>query len=214
MNLEAELQKRRSIDQYDYETDHFTDSILKREIVESPQAGTLAPSFSLLDETGTEVTLSSLLAKGPCILSFVKGTWCNYCGLELKAMQRVLPEFKKHGATLLAISPHTVSLTQEMKEEKGLGYSILSDAGNEIAYKYGLRFQLQPRLMDVFAQFGFGESLQPIHGDQGDNTNTLPIPGTFVISPDGTVIFSFVNSDHTKRAEPAEIIAALMTVAS
>jgi peroxiredoxin len=205
--LKSQLEARRM------ENDPFNDSIDKREItVPSPQTGEKAPLFSLPDENGNSVLLADLLKKGPVIVSFFKGNWCQLCDLELKALQRALPEFKKYGATILGISPHTVSISYQLKTEKALSYTILSDAGNEIAHMYGLRFKLQKVAMDVFASFGF-EDMTPLHGDQGDNTNTLPIPGTFVVGMDGKIIYSFVDSDHTRRAEPSEIVAALMTSA-
>jgi len=194
--------------------DPINESIVHREeTVRSPQPGDKAPHFSLPDENGTSVQLSDLVKKGPVIISFFKGNWCQICDLELKALQRALPEFKKYGATIVGVSPHTVSVSYQLKSEKALSYTILSDSGNEIAHQYGLRFKVRKALMDVFASFGM-EDLSPIHGNQGEHTNTLPIPGTFVVGMNGGIIYSFVDSDHTKRAEPADIVAALMSTAA
>lgn len=201
--LEPQLAAKRTL------IDPINESIAQREItVEIPNTGNKAPLFSLPDENGDKVFLEDLIKKGPVILSFFKGNWCEMCDLELRAHQRALPEFKKYGATLVGISPHTVSISYQLKAEKELTYSILSDAGNEIANLYGLRFKIQKTLLDAFASFGL--AFMPIHGDQGENTETLPIPGTFIIGMNGKIIYSFVDSDHTKRAEPADIVAALM----
>ena len=190
--------------------DPINDSIAQRKITyEIPKAGETAPLFLLPDENGNKVLLEDLIKKGPVILSFFKGNWCEVCDLELRAHQRALPEFKKYGATLVAISPHTISVSYQLKSEKELTYCILSDSGNEIANLYGLRFEIQKPLLDAFASFGL--DFTQLHGDQGENTGTLPIPGTFVIGVGGRIIYSFVDSDHTKRAEPADIVAVLMT---
>lgn len=210
MTLDEELQVERDKENYNAETNHFAESINSREFKEHPEAGQTAPVFSLPDENGNSVSLQELLNRGPVILTFLKGNFCQYCDLEMKAIQRSLPEFDKYGATVLAITPHTVSVSYEMREEKQLSYTCLSDAGNEIAYTYGLRFKMQQSTMDVFASFGL-QDMVPLNGDQGENTNTLPIPGTFVVGKSGNVIFAFVDSDHTKRAESSEIVAALMS---
>ena len=42
----------------------------------------------------------------------------------------------------------------------------------------------------------------------------LPIPATYVVGSDGTIIFDFVKPDYTQRAEPLDILDALMTVES
>jgi len=43
----------------------------------------------------------------------------------------------------------------------------------------------------------------------GDQSWELPMPGTFIIAPDGTARVAFVDADHTHRLEPVEILAAL-----
>lgn len=69
------------------------------------QVGQKLPSFTLPDALGNEVSSSSLLAKGPLLISFYRGEWCPYCNLELRALQKILPQFAEKGVTLVAISP-------------------------------------------------------------------------------------------------------------
>ncbi len=211
MNLEQELAQARKESNYDFKTDIFSDSILQKGPLSHPKVGDKAPDFVLPNEKGDIVSLQELLKSGPVILSFFKGNFCGFCDLELKALQRSLPQFEKYGAILLGISPHTVSVSFELKTQKSLTYTILSDSGNEIAEKYGLRFKLQPMLLTAFASFGMSD-LTPMFGDTGENTNTMPIPGTFVIDVTGKIVYAFVDVDHSKRAEPSDIIACLMSI--
>jgi thiol-disulfide isomerase/thioredoxin len=67
--------------------------------------GDAAPDFTLGDAVGNQVVLTELLAKGPVVVTFYRGEWCPYCNMQLKALQRVLPEITGTGATLVAISP-------------------------------------------------------------------------------------------------------------
>jgi hypothetical protein len=46
-------------------------------------------------------------------------------------------------------------------------------------------------------------------GYNGDDAWELPMPGTFVIAPDGTARLAFVDADWTRRLEPAAILDAL-----
>src|SRR5258707_14299440 len=71
----------------------------------SLRAGEAAPDFTLPDAYGNPVTLSTLLALGPVVLTFYRGDWCPYCNLALRAYQSVLPEMKALLATLVAVSP-------------------------------------------------------------------------------------------------------------
>src|SRR5262249_38872189 len=69
------------------------------------KVGQRAPGFVLPDATGRNVASSSLLARGPVVISFNRGVWCPYCNLEVRAWQQHLPELQALGATLVAISP-------------------------------------------------------------------------------------------------------------
>ncbi len=53
-----------------------------------PAIGAKLPGFFLTDTEGHLVDLSSLLANGPLVISFNRGPWCDYCGLELRALAR------------------------------------------------------------------------------------------------------------------------------
>ena len=70
----------------------------------------IAPSFELPNQHGQSVQLTELLAKGPVVVTFYRGSWCPYCNLQLKALQARLPEIHALGAQLVAISPQVPDL--------------------------------------------------------------------------------------------------------
>ncbi|WP_412070446.1 peroxiredoxin-like family protein [Rubrivirga sp. IMCC43871] len=166
--------------------------------------GDLAPSFELPNAIGQTVRLADLLAQGPVVLTFYRGGWCPYCSLELKALQNALPAITEAGARLVAISPQTPDATLSTTEKKALTFDVLSDVGNVIAREYGLVFEVPADLVEAYQ--GFGIDLEAANGD---GTHELPMPATFVIDIDGTVRYAFVDPDYTKRAEPADVLAAL-----
>ena len=43
----------------------------------------------------------------------------------------------------------------------------------------------------------------------GDESWELPIPATYIVERDGTVLFASANEDYTDRAEPADIVERL-----
>lgn len=162
------------------------------------------PDFELPDATGTKVSLSSLLAEGPVVLAFYRGGWCPYCSLELRALQAELPGITAAGARLVAVSPQTPDASLSTAEKLALAFPVLSDAGNAVAETFGLVFTLPEALRQVY--IGFGLDLPAANGD---DTFRLPIPATYVIRADGTVAWRFADPDYTKRAEPADVLAAL-----
>jgi peroxiredoxin len=167
--------------------------------------GAPAPDFTLPNVDGRSVTLSALLAQGPVVLTFYRGEWCPYCNLQLRAYQAILPQIRELGATLVAVSPQTPDHSLTSAEQKGLTFSVLSDAGNAIARRYGLVYSLSQTLRAVSADL-------PAYN--GDDSWELPMPGTFVIAPDGAVRLAFVDADWTRRLEPAAILEALRQIAN
>ncbi|MEO1300282.1 MAG: alkyl hydroperoxide reductase [Cyanobacteria bacterium J06636_16] len=43
----------------------------------------------------------------------------------------------------------------------------------------------------------------------GDETFELPVPATYVVNTDGTIVHAFVNLDYKQREDPEAIVAAL-----
>jgi peroxiredoxin len=167
--------------------------------------GMLAPDFTLPDVDGQPVTLSALLTHGPVVLTFYRGEWCPCCNLQLRAYQAILPQIRELGVSLVAVSPQTADKSLTTAEQKGLTFPVLSDAGNEVAKRYGLIYALSQTLRAVSPDL-------PAYN--GDDSWQLPMPGTFVIAPDGTVRLAFVDADWTRRLEPAVLLDALRGLAN
>jgi peroxiredoxin len=81
---------------------------------------------------------------------------------------------------------------------------VLSDVGSEVAQRYGIAFDLPEELSALYDRFGFD-----LHRVNGGHGRTLPLPATFVIDAAGIVRWRFVDTDYTKRADPADILAIL-----
>ena len=175
-----------------------------------PKLGDKAIEFLLPSENGKDVSLSDLLNNGPVILNFFRGDFCEYCQLELKALQRSMNEFDRYSACLVGISPSVVTVQNILKDDLNLTYSILSDLGNEVAGKYGLCYGISNELVTAFE--GFGISFSDSFGKKEDDDPNLTIPATFVIDKNKFIVFAFADCDHTKRAEPADIVASLMSL--
>jgi AhpC/TSA family len=73
-----------------------------------PAVGEKMPNFLMTDSDGQLVELSALIAKGPLVISFNRGPWCDYCGLELRALARAYPEIVAAGGEVVSIVPETV----------------------------------------------------------------------------------------------------------
>jgi peroxiredoxin len=168
--------------------------------------GQHAPEFTLPDAFGNEVSLKTLLARGPVVISFYRGEWCPFCNIELRGLQQELPEMQELGATLIAISPEKPDHGVVVAEKNKLTFPVLSDFGNKVAQQFGIVFELGEELKE-FSKNVFKNDLARRNGE---DSYQLPVPATFVIDTTGTVRFAHVNVDYmTGRAEPEAVVAAL-----
>jgi peroxiredoxin len=168
------------------------------------QVGAKAPDFTLPDAHGKPVTLSTLLAKGPAVVTFYRGGWCPFCDLQLRAYQGALGAIHDLGAELVAISPQTPDYALSDVEKKQLTFPVLTDKGNRVARDFKLVFSLSDALRTLQTHFG---SVLPKFN--GDDSWELPMPGTFVLDQHRVVKFGSVDPNWIVRVEPAAIIGAL-----
>jgi peroxiredoxin len=168
------------------------------------KAGDKAPEFALKDPDGNVVSLASLLAKGPLVVSFYRGVWCPYCNLELQALQAALPEIEQRGASIVAISPQTAPNSRKSQRDNKLTFPILSDEKSRVAAAFGLRFSLPDYLVELYK--GFKNDLPALNDDPAW---VLPMPARYVIGTDGIIAYAEVNPDYTQRPDPSELLPVL-----
>ncbi len=173
-------------------------------IEQAKNVGDKAPDFRLSNVRGEEVSLSGILKKGAVALVFYRGAWCPYCDLQFKALQSALPRIKGTGATLVGISPSTPDNSLSMAEKMGLEFEVVSDVGNSVAREYGLVYTLDEILRPIYKGFGID-----IPGNNGDDLYELPFAATYIIGTDRVIRYAFLDTDYTKRMEPALMVEEL-----
>lgn len=180
------------------------EAVIQAKIVEKAhKTGDLAPAFTLKNAKGETVNLNTYLAKGPVVLTWYRGGWCPYCNLTLRALQEALPEIRKAGATLLALTPELPDNSLSTSEKNELTFEVLTDLNNEVAREYGLVFELTPT---VHAYYKNAFSLEAYNGNDKPE---LPLAATYVIGKNGIIQWHFTDAEYRNRAEPADIVRAV-----
>jgi peroxiredoxin len=167
-----------------------------------------APDFELPDPQGKVISSLDLLAKGPLVVTFYRGSWCPYCNLQLRALQARLSEIHALGAELVAISPQVADGSMTKDEISEMDFLVLSDQDAKVASQYGVAWQV-PEVLLEHMRVGRELDLEAINNGNG---SVLPIPATFIIGRDGVVIWRYVDVDYRTRSEPDDIIAALQKI--
>lgn len=168
-------------------------------------AGDKAPQFSLPNAEGKTIYLKDVLQQGAVVLTFYRGVWCPYCNLQLKNYQQILPQIKKAGANLIAVSPMTPDNSSQMMKSNELQFEVLSDVGNKVAYQFTTVIKNPQTSIQAMADLGYD-----FHGFYGDHSAELPVPATFVIARDGTILFAGSGGgDYRDRVEAMAILDIL-----
>lgn len=163
-----------------------------------------APHFELQDHDGKLVSSPDLLAHGRLVLCFIRGRWCPFCVGQMEAMNLIVPQIEHAGATLAAISPQTVKQSFFMHDQHKLRFLLLSDPSNKVARQFGLTYRVP-----AFQEAVYRRAFVNLPFTNGDDSWELPIPATFIVDRDGTILYASANEDYTERPEPNEMLIAL-----
>jgi mycoredoxin-dependent peroxiredoxin len=144
--------------------------------------GDTAPDFTLKDQHGNDVTLSSLRGQ-PVVIVFYPFTFTGVCEGELCEIRDDPGAFQRAGAQVLAISCDTRHAQRIWAEQNGFTFPVLSDfwPHGEVARAYGV----------------FNEALGCANR------------ATFVLDKDGVVSSTFSSPDLGTPRAKAEYEAAL-----
>ena len=163
--------------------------------------GAKAPHFEVQDHDGKFIRSQDLLGKGRLVLCFIRGRWCPFCVGQMEAMNLIVPQIEQAGAALVAISPQTVKQSYFMHDQHKLRFPLLSDEGNKVARQFGLTYRVSAEQEAVYRR-----AFVNLPFTNGDDSWELPIPATFIVDHDGSILFASANEDYTDRPEPSEVM--------
>lgn len=109
--------------------------------IPAPQAGFLAPDFTLQDQDGQSYTLSEL--RGRPVLVNLWASWCGPCQREMPAMDSIYQKYKDDGFIILAVNVTnqeiTVSNATDFAKSLNLTFPIVFDHTGEVSEQYHLQ---------------------------------------------------------------------------
>lgn len=159
----------------------------QRDKTDALKVGETAPDFSLVNDGGKTVSLSSL--KGPVVIVFYRAYWCPFCVRQLADLRSL----KQEGFTIVAISPDPIDRLKETKSKvakdgKGeIPFALLSDPGSKTVNAFGV--------------------YDPTYA--GQDVDGIPRASIFILDKDRKVVWANVSLDYKKRPTLDEIRAEL-----
>jgi mycoredoxin-dependent peroxiredoxin len=129
--------------------------------------GTSAPDFTLMDQHGSPVTLSSFKGQKNVVILFYPFAFSGICTGELCALRDDLSAFQNDDVQLLAISCDPMYAQRAFAEQEGYKFPVLADfwPHGGAAKAYG-----------VF-----------------DEARGCAVRGTFIVDKNGNLVWQIVN---------------------
>jgi peroxiredoxin len=168
------------------------------------QPGDRAPDILLRDQNGSEFRYARLRDREPLVISFVRGTWCQYAKAELAELSQAYTRIRATGARLVAIAPQTPHDAADFYARHPVPFPVLTDRESRTAAWFGLSYELPARVREVYRNT-LGIDLAAINGDAAWH---LPMSARYVIDR-GVIVYARVDPDPCRRPGTDETIAFL-----
>jgi peroxiredoxin Q/BCP len=101
------------------------------------ERGSVAPDFTLPDDGGNPLRLSSLRGR-KVVLYFYPKDDTPGCTAQACELRDALPRFEGVDAVVLGVSPDPVASHRKFRAKHGLNFPLLSDEDHAVAEAYGV----------------------------------------------------------------------------
>jgi peroxiredoxin Q/BCP len=101
------------------------------------ETGTEAPDFTLPDQDGEDITLSSFKGK-KVVLYFYPKADTPGCTTQACGVRDHLPAYEDVDAVVLGVSPDPVKKVKKFHDKQGLNFTLLADEDHAVCELYGV----------------------------------------------------------------------------
>jgi peroxiredoxin len=166
--------------------------------------GSTAPTFEFADPGGGWLRSSDLLARGPVLLTFYRGAWCDFCRSDLRDLASAMARIRGAGATVLGVfHEFSTEAGQRLTLEFGLDFPLVNDEGGRAAEAFGVR---RPASEIARIESEFEPELLALKGGE---PWIVPMQARFVIDRGGRLARSEIIFDYEERSS-ADVLASLL----
>jgi peroxiredoxin Q/BCP len=147
---------------------------------EPPAVGSKAPTFSLPNQEGAQMSLAQFKGKW-VVLYFYPKDFTSGCTVEAHNFQRDIDKYTEKNAVIVGVSVDNVDSHKGFCAKEGLNFKLLADSSHEVVQKYG-------SVMEY-------------------NGNVMAARNTFLIDPNGVIKKVYLKVNPQSHSE--EVLADL-----
>ena len=170
----------------------------------SLKVGQEAPQFIGFDQNGNQFKSAEVLKSKQLIVVFYRGEWCPYCNRHLSELQDHLEDFQKAGAQIVAVTPEKTENIEKTIKKTKTEFPVLWDKDNSIMESFGVNFILAKELQKKYKEYGVD-----LAKNNGNTSQSLPVPATFIIGKNGNIKFLQYDPNYKNRSSAKEILEHL-----
>jgi peroxiredoxin len=123
----------------------------------------------------------------------------------LGQLHDVYDKIKEQNAEIIAVSPNTQEWAEKTVEERGYEFPVCTDYGLKVAEQYNLKFEL-PKDTQEDLREAIGSDLSKYNEVEGWH---LPVPSTYVLDRDRTILWAYSNMDYTDRPDGERVLQVI-----
>ena len=158
--------------------------------------GDIAPNFSANDHNGNTFILSEIIKTHDVLLFFYRGQWCPICNIHLSKIQKNLNKLKSKNIIALAITPEKQENIDKTIMKTNISIPIIFDEDYKIMKDYKVDFK-----PNIILRFIYNNILgAKLKSSQSDESETLPVPATYLIGKERKIKFVHFNRNYMNRA--------------
>lgn len=102
------------------------------------QVGDIIPSFTLMDQNGSDFSISNLAGRKKLVIFFYPQDGSLNCTKEACYFRDLSDVFEEADAIVIGISSQSVESHKKFAEENRLKYTLLSDSDNTVRKLFGV----------------------------------------------------------------------------
>jgi len=167
--------------------------------------GDNAPAITMKSSESEDISLESLYRDQPLVVIFYRGYWCPACSRHLSEFAERAIEIENAGSKIVAITPESYENTEKTIVNTGIDFTVISDADGSVMRAFDVQFGVT----DEYSRKIEDKLNASISETNGNNQATLPVPATFIIDTNGTVVYKQFNPDYKQRASVDDILKNL-----
>lgn len=171
---------------------------------DSLKIGDKAPLFKAIDHNGDTISLQEKSKSGKVVLVFYRGAWCPHCNKHMSHLQDSLKLILDKGASLIAITPEINTSIEKIISKTKATFNIIYDSTYTIMKQYGTAFKVDAGTITRYKLIGLD-----VEEANGNKDHILPVPATFIIDQDGTILWKHFDTNYKKRSTVKEIVEHL-----